>query len=127
VARGGGVLVLVGMGLALAFPSVPGTIVGFGAAGLGIATLIPAAMHAADEVPGFRRGSGLTIVSWLLRLGFLFSPPVVGAIADAASLRTGLVVVPLTGVVVLLSAGVLSKRTRRPTRPTTRPTAPAES
>ncbi|MFD3443121.1 MFS transporter [Microbacteriaceae bacterium 4G12] len=113
VARAGGLLVLVGMGLALAFPSIPGTIVGFGAAGLGIATLIPAAMHAADEVPGFRRGSGLTIVSWLLRLGFLFSPPVVGAIADAASLRAGLVVVPLTGVIVLLSAGVLSTRTRR--------------
>jgi MFS family permease len=116
VARGGGALVLVGMGLALTFPSVPGTIVGFGAAGLGIATLIPAAMHAADEVPGFRRGSGLTIVSWLLRLGFLVSPPVVGAIADAASLRAGLVVVPLAGVLVLLSAGVLSTRTRRPAR-----------
>ncbi len=116
VARVGGLLVLVGMGLALAFPSIPGTIVGFGAAGLGIATLIPAAMHAADEVPGFRPGSGLTIVSWLLRLGFLFSPPVVGAIADAASLRAGLIVVPLTGVLVLLSAGVLSTRTRRPAK-----------
>jgi MFS family permease len=116
VARGGGVLVLVGMGLALAFPSIPGTIVGFGAAGLGIATLIPAAMHAADEVPGFRRGSGLTIVSWLLRLGFLASPPVVGAVADAVSLRAGLIVVPLTGVVVLLASRVLSTRTRRGAR-----------
>jgi MFS family permease len=127
VARAGGVLVFLGMGLALAFPSVPGTIVGFGAAGLGIATLIPAAMHAADEVPGFRRGSGLTIVSWLLRLGFLLSPPVVGAIADAASLRAGLIVVPLTGVVVLLAAGVLSTRTRRPTPAEEREEVPARS
>lgn len=85
IARLGGVLVLVGMGAALAFPSIVGTIVGFGVAGFGVATLIPAAMQAADELPGFKPGTGLTIVGWLLRLGFLISPPVVGAIADASS------------------------------------------
>ena len=34
VARAGGVITAVGMGLALAFPSVPGTIAGFAAAGI---------------------------------------------------------------------------------------------
>ncbi|SDK57201.1 Fucose permease [Actinopolyspora mzabensis] len=110
VARAGGLITAVGMGLALAAPTVPGTILGFAAAGFGVATLVPAAMHEADELPGLKPGSGLTVVSWLMRLGFLLSPPLVGMAADAAGLRVGLLVVPLAGVLVLLFAGVLSNR-----------------
>ena len=58
VARAGGVVIAVGMGTALAFPSVPTTIAGFAAAGFGIATLIPAAMHGADQLPGCAPGLG---------------------------------------------------------------------
>ena len=110
VARTGGLIVLTGMGLALAAPSVPGTIAGFAAAGFGVATLVPAAMHTADELPGLRHGTGLTLVSWLMRLGFLCSPPLVGLIADATSVRTGLLVVPIAGVLVILLASVLPSR-----------------
>ena len=113
VARAGGVLVALGMGLALAFSSVAGTIIGFAVAGFGTATLIPAAFQAADELPGLRHGAGLTIVSWLLRLGFLLSPPFVGFIADNAGLRTGLLVVPVAGVVAIVCAGALAGRERR--------------
>ncbi|MFF2452431.1 MFS transporter [Isoptericola sp. NPDC058082] len=125
VARAGGLLVAVGTGLALAFPSVPGTIAGFACAGFGVATLVPAAMHEADELPGLRAGTGLTVVSWLMRLGFLLSPPVVGLVADATSLRTGLLVLPLAGVVVVLAAGVLSGR--RPARAATAAPQPADA
>lgn len=113
VARAGGGLVLAGMGLALAFPTVPGTVAGFGLAGFGVATLVPAAMTAADHLTGLAPGTGLTIVTWLMRVGFLVSPPVVGLVADATSLRVGLLVVPLAGLVVVLLAGVLAGR-RRP-------------
>jgi MFS family permease len=116
IARLGGITVLVGMGTALFIPSVPSTIIGFGLAGLGVATLIPAAMQAADELPGLTPGTGLTILSWLLRVGFLVSPPVVGAIADATELRYGLLVVPLAGLFVILLAGVLTTRKFMATR-----------
>lgn len=109
VARVGGALVLVGSGAALAFPSVPGTIAGFAAAGLGVATLVPAAMQGADELPGLRHGTGLTLVSWLMRLGFLLSP-LVGAVADAVDLRTGLLVVPVSGLLVVVLSQVLAGR-----------------
>ncbi|AJP00694.1 fucose permease [Streptomyces cyaneogriseus subsp. noncyanogenus] len=112
VARTGGLVAAAGMGLALAVPTVPGTVLGFAAAGFGVATLVPAAMHEADELPGLKTGSGLTIVSWLMRLGFLLSPPLVGLVADATSLRVGLLVVPLAGLLVLLLAGVLRPRGR---------------
>lgn len=110
VARWGGVFVAVGMGAALALPTIWGTIIGFGAAGFGVATLIPGAMHAADELPGLRAGTGLTIVSWLLRVAFLLSPPLVGIISDATSLRVGLSLVPVMGVLVFVLAGAMSVR-----------------
>ncbi|WP_152353881.1 MFS transporter [Brachybacterium subflavum] len=110
VARTGGLLIAIGMGAALAIATVPAVILGFAAAGLGCATLVPAAMGHADELPGLRHGTGLTVVSWLMRLGFLASPPVVGLIADAASLRAGLLVVPVAGLAVIVAAGALQGR-----------------
>jgi len=115
VTRVGGLITAAGMGAALAFPSVGGTIAGFAAAGLGVATLIPAAMHGADQLPGLRPGTGLTVVTWLMRIGFFGAPLIVGVIADATSLRFGLLIVPVAGVVVIAVAGALSAR-RRPTR-----------
>ncbi|MGW0916264.1 MFS transporter [Streptomyces sp. NPDC002784] len=112
VARAGGIVAAAGMGLALAVPTVGGTVLGFAAAGFGVATLVPAAMHQADELPGLKPGSGLAVVSWLMRLGFLCSPPVVGLVADATSLRVGLLVVPAAGLLVLLLSGVLHPRRR---------------
>jgi MFS family permease len=112
VVRVGGVLTAAGMGAALAFPSVPGTVAGFAAAGFGVATLIPAAMHRADQLPGLRPGSGLTVLTWLMRLGFFGAPLLVGVVADAVSLRAGLIAVPVAGVVVVALAGALSARPR---------------
>lgn len=115
VVRAGALVAASGMGAALAFPSVPGTICGFAAAGFGVATLIPAAMHGADQLPGIRPGSGLTVVTWLMRLGFFGAPLLVGLVADATSLRVGLLSVPVAGVAVLALSGALNAR-RPPSR-----------
>jgi MFS family permease len=115
VVRAGGFVAAAGMGAALAFPSVPGTIAGFAAAGAGVATLIPAAMHGADQLPGMRPGTGLTAVTWLMRVGFFGAPLLVGVVADATSLRVGLLSVPVSGLVVMTLAGALSGR-RLPSR-----------
>jgi MFS family permease len=113
VARAGGLIATLGMGAALIIPTVPGTILGFAAAGFGLATLVPAAMHEADELPGLRAGTGVTVVSWLMRLGFLLSPPIVGLVADTAGLRVGLFVIPIAGILAFTLAGVLSNTRRR--------------
>jgi len=107
VVRAGGLLTAVGMGTALAFPSVGGTIAGFAMAGLGVATAVPAAFHGADTVAGLRPGTGLTMVAWLMRIGFLVSPAAVGALADAAGLRVALGLVVVAGLVIAASARVL--------------------
>lgn len=110
ITRVGAAIVVLGMGVALAFPSTWGSIAGFAAAGLGVATLVPAAMHAANELPGLRADSGLTIVTWLMRLGFLLSPLIVGAVADQFGLRVALLLVPIVGFIVLLLSPVFAKR-----------------
>ncbi len=102
VARAGGARAAAGMGQAQAQPAVPTTLAGFALAGLGVATLVPAVYQAADELPGLPHGVGLTVINWLLRIGFLLSPPLIGAVADAVSLRTALLAVVLAGAGALL-------------------------
>jgi MFS family permease len=107
VVQVGGVLIALGMGMALALPSVLTTLVGFALAGLGVATLIPAVYHAADELPGLPPGLGLAVINWLLRVGFLLSPPLIGVVADAVSLRVALLLVVLAGIGALLLGRLL--------------------
>lgn len=114
VARGGGLLIAVGMGAAVAFPSIPMTLLGFAAAGFGSATLVPAAMDAANNLPGLRPGSGLTVVTWLMRLGFLISPLIIGLISDATELRVSLLILPVAGILILALSPVLMKRKQAP-------------
>ena len=54
-------------------------------------------------------------VTWLMRVGFFGAPLLVGVVADATSLRVGLLSVSVAGVVVMALAGALSGR-RLPTR-----------
>jgi hypothetical protein len=109
VVRIGGALTALGMGLALAVPSIGTTLLGFALAGLGVATLVPAVYHAADELPGLKRGQGLAVVNVLLRIGFLASPPLIGLLADATSLRVALLTVVLAGLGALVIGRVLPR------------------
>ncbi|WP_231916088.1 MFS transporter [Microbacterium karelineae] len=105
-----GILIVCGIGLAMSATNVWAACAGFALAGFGCAPTIPLAMQEADRLPGLRPGVGLTIVTWLMRLAFLFAPPLVGSIADASSLRAGLTVSLVGGVVVLVLAFVMPSR-----------------
>lgn len=98
----GGMIAAAGMLVALIFPSPATTLIGFACAGWGVATAIPSAMSAADDLPGMQTGSGLTIVTWMMRLGFFVGPPLIGVLADATALRWALLVVPACAIVMLL-------------------------
>lgn len=109
-ARLGAVVSAAGMSLALLLPHPVTAIVGFACAGWGIATLFPAAFRAADDMPGVTPGVGITLVGWLARIGFLVTPPIVGAPADAFTLRYALWLVPIYAVGILVFSGVLEPR-----------------
>lgn len=97
----GGIIAFLGMGLSLIWPSPTTAILGFACVGWGVATAIPSAMHAADELPDMNHGDGLMIVTWMMRIGFFGGPPLIGALSEAADLRLALWVVPAFAVVIL--------------------------
>ena len=107
IARLGGAVVAVGMSIALLWPSPATAILGFALAGLGVATLYPAVMHTADELPGLGPGVGIAVVSWLLRVGFLLSPIVVGILADRIGLAGALWTMVAAGLIVTVAGRVL--------------------
>lgn len=105
--QAGGLLIAAGMSLALLWPSLPTTLIGMAAAGLGCAASVPISMNAADDLPGLPVGTGLTVVTWLGRLAFLCAPPIVGLIVAATSLKAAMIVLPIAGLLIALTALVL--------------------
>ncbi|MBP2382367.1 MFS transporter [Brachybacterium sacelli] len=112
-ARLGALIGALGMGFALLLPHPATALIGFAAAGWGVATLFPSAFRAADDMPGVPHGVGITVVGWFARLGFFVTPPIVGALGDAVTLRYALWIVPVYMVGILLFSGVLETRWRR--------------
>lgn len=95
---------LIAGGVLVVLTAVPwAALVGFGLIGFGSATLVPAAFAASSRISGFAQGTAITLLGWLMRLGFLATSPVIGAIADAASLRVAMVVPLVAG---LVAAGI---------------------
>lgn len=120
VGRMGGACVVAGSGAALVASFaldgpvlVAALLVGSALAGWGIATIIPGAMVAADSVPGLAPGTGLAVLNWVIRLGFLASPPVVGLIAEHAGMRWTVAPLIVGGVLIALMAGPLLGRADR--------------
>lgn len=112
MARLGAVGIAAGLGLVVAAPAPAAAVAGFFLAGLGSATLVPSAYHAADLVPGLRPGTGLAVVSWLMRGAFLSLSPFVGVVSDALGLRLAFLVIPVAAVLAVLTAGHLRQHAR---------------
>ncbi|WP_144792861.1 MFS transporter [Kocuria palustris] len=104
MARLGAFVIALGIGLVVTAPAPVVAVAGFFLAGFGSATLVPSAYHAADLVPGLKPGTGLAVVSWLMRGAFLTLSPFVGAVSDVVGLRLALLVVPIAGIAALFAA-----------------------
>lgn len=106
-ARAGGVLIALG-GVVVVSSATPLPLyTGLAFLGLGCATLVPSAFAAAARLPGMSEGAGVTVVSWLMRLGFLATSPVIGLISSMTGLRWALGLLIVVGLLVVLSAPAL--------------------
>lgn len=108
--RYGGIIVAVGLGLALASASPVAALVGFACVGLGLAAGFPIAISAAGRVPGVPSGSALTAVTTVGYAGFLAGPPIIGLLSELSSLRLALGVVALLGAVIIMLASAVAVR-----------------
>ena len=117
VARSGGVIISIGVLLAMLGSGLAWALTGFALVGFGCATLVPAAFAASAEVPGLRHGTGIAILGWLLRIGFLVTSPVIGVISDYAGLRLALLVPLGAGITAAAISHALARRSPHPSRP----------
>ena len=114
LARGGGGLAAIGIGIALLAQEPLLAAFGFGCAGFGLSGLFPIALRAA-AAKGEVAGPSVAAVSAGGYLGFLAGPPTIGGISEVAGLRVGLLLlVVLCCLVTLLSSAVrVPSATRR--------------
>ena len=107
VVRASMLLVAVAMASALVQGSAAAFIIASGVSGLGVATLFPAAMQAASQLPGVSAAMGIAVISWFSRLGFVLSPLIVGLVAQGVGLRAGLAATVVAAAGLVLIAGVV--------------------
>jgi MFS family permease len=80
--RGGAILSLSGLAVAILFPVPLFAILGFALVGLGLANIVPIVYSTSGKIPGLPSGVGIASVSTIGYSGFLIGPPIIGFIAD---------------------------------------------
>ena len=100
VLRWGGLLAGVGLTVGLATGTVAGGVVGFGLVGIGMAGVVPVVFTAAGNQPGITAGHAGQRVAGVAFTGSLVGPPLIGLVADVASLRVALLVVAAGAVLI---------------------------
>lgn len=101
---GGGVLIAVGLALAIGSPIAALSTIGFGLVGLGAANIVPRSFSASARTPGLPPGIGIAVVATTGFCGFLATPPIIGFVAHAFSLSAALSLLVLSGVAVAILA-----------------------
>jgi MFS family permease len=108
VGRGGTLLGAAGA-LAVCAARTPATaIFGFGILGLGLSVLAPMAFSAVGRVAPDDTGRAVAAVTAYFYVGFLVSPPLIGALAEAGTLRAALLAFVACGLAAAVLAPVLS-------------------
>ena len=105
LARAGGTVATVGLGLALLIGSVPVAIAGFAAMGAGLGVVVPVLFRAAASTPAVSASVGVAAVSTIGWFGFLAGPPAIGFAASAVGLRAALGIVVLATLTLVVLAG----------------------
>jgi MFS family permease len=114
------ILAALGMTLGLASESVPLTILGYAALGIGLATVVPTAFTAASKIPGGKPGVYISQVAALGWAGYVCGPPIIGHLSELTGLPIALALVPVLAATI---AGVIWISRLFPTAPVLAPAA----
>jgi MFS family permease len=96
-----------GLGLALWVAQPWAMLIGFACVGLGMSVVFPGMVSAAGNMKSLPSGPAISWVASVAYAGFLAGPPLIGWIAELTSLRFGLALVALMGLLVMGLAGVV--------------------
>ncbi|MDM1045323.1 MFS transporter [Myroides sp. 1354] len=93
-----GLLIFLGLGTAVLFPNVYTTIVSFMIVGFGVSAVVPMVYHLAGNSSTMPPQQALTLVTSIGFIGFFLGPPVIGFIAQQASLQTAFAIIAVMGL-----------------------------
>lgn len=92
-----GMVIAIGLLLAVLFPTLLVATIGFLLVGLGVSSVVPLVYSAAGKSKTLSPGVALAAVSTIGFLGFLLGPPLIGFIAQASSLRWSFSLIAILG------------------------------
>jgi len=97
-----GLLIAAGLGVAVGFPFVLTSIIGFLLVGFGVSSVIPLIYSEAGKSKTTTPGMALTAVSSIGFLGFLIGPPLIGLIAGMFNLRISFLLIAFIGLLIAI-------------------------
>ncbi len=97
VLQGSGIIITIGLLVAVIFPTLVSATIGFLLVGLGVSSVVPLVYSSAGRSKTMSAGVALTAVSTIGFLGFLLGPPIVGFMAEAFSLRWSFTLIAVLG------------------------------
>lgn len=93
-----------GLLIAVIFPYLVTSILGFFLVGFGVSSVVPLVYSVAGKSKVLSAGTALSAVSTIGFLGFLLGPPVIGIIAGATSLRVSFTLIAVMGFCITIIA-----------------------
>jgi len=97
-----GILIFLGLLLAVLFPSLYTAALGFLMVGFGVASIVPVSYGIAGRSKLYSPSVALAMVSTLSFFGFLVGPPLIGFIAEAFNLKISFALIAVNGLGILL-------------------------
>jgi len=99
-----GSLTASGLMIAVIFPYLVTSILGFFLVGFGVSSVVPLVYSVAGKSKVLSAGTALSAVSTIGFLGFLLGPPMIGIIAGATSLRVSFTLIAAMGFCIAIIA-----------------------
>jgi len=93
-----GVLIFIGMMIAVLFPTIVPATIGFLIIGFGVSSIIPLMFSTAGKIKEVASGIAIATVSGIGFFGFLIGPPLIGYIAQLAGLQYSFAVIAVLGL-----------------------------
>jgi MFS family permease len=97
-----GSLIAIGLLIAVIFPALITSIIGFLIVGFGVSSVVPLVYSEAGKSKHISPGMALAAVSSIGFLGFLAGPPIIGLVAGIFSLRISFLIISCIGILVIL-------------------------
>ena len=97
-----GILIFIGMMIAVLFPTIIPATIGFLIIGFGVSSIIPLMFSTAGKIKEVASGIAIATVSGIGFFGFLIGPPLIGYIAQLAGLQYSFAVIAILGLGITL-------------------------